>query len=258
MGIINIEVLLDVMKGSRAAFVRLAATAVAIALIMLAVLFSTTHLASFPLMFSGEVIADFFRYLPRTIELIAISFVVASIAGLLSALPPARAVKPLITSIAVGLQCIPFFLLAIVVGLAFAFSGMHPIAGMTRPGFADSLSGLLAPVGVLAMFQFPLILEHFDKRLTLGPNLRAAASSILGGLAQQFARNLPDLLTATIITEIVLGRPGEGRLFWHSLSTPAGSEAAGLLLFMALSVLVTRFLAETLTRHTTAATDSHA
>ncbi len=248
------------MKSSRAALVRLAATAVAIALIMLAVLgvFSISHLASFPLMFSGTVIADFFRHLPRTIELIAVSFVVASIAGLLSTLPYARAAKPLITSIALALQCIPFFWLALAVQMAFVIFGIYPYAGMGGSNFAGHLSGLLAPVGVLTLFQFPLIVERLNKRLALGTNLRAAVPSILSELAAQFARNLPDLITATVITEILFAQTGEGRLFWRSLSSSAGSEAAGLLLFMALSVLVTRFFAEPLTRHATEATDTHA
>lgn len=245
-----------VMKDSRGAFSRLMTTAAAIALIMLAVLgvFSTSHLASFPQMFNGKVIAEFFSHLPRTIELIAVSFVIASIAGLLSVLPTARGVKALIASVVLGLQCIPFFWLAIAVQFAFGSFGISPIAG--TGGFAAHLSDLFAPVCVLTLFQFPLIVEHLNTRLTPGTNLRAAAPSILGGLAEQFARDLPDLLTATIITEIVFAWPGAGRLFWHSLRY--APQAAGLLVFVALSVLVTRFLAETLDRRTKEVTASHA
>jgi peptide/nickel transport system permease protein len=238
------------------ALLRLVATAGAIVLIMLVVLgvFSTSHLASFPQMFNGKIIAELFSYLPRTIELIAVSFVVASIAGVLSALSTARAVRALIASVVLGLQCIPFFWLAIAVQFVFGAFGKNPIAG--TGGFTGHLSDLFAPVVVLALFLFPLIAEPLSRRLTLGPNLRTAAPPILGALAEQFARDLPDLLTATIITEIVFAWPGAGRLFWHSLHFAARPEPAALLLLMALSVLLARFLSVTLIRRE--ATDSHA
>jgi peptide/nickel transport system permease protein len=231
----------------RVALLRLVATAGGIVLIMLVILgiFSRSHFASFSRMFSGEVIGDILLRLPQTAELIAVSFVVASIAGLLCVLPHPRVLKPLITSIALVLECIPFFWLATALVFALSRVGMYPMMGSGEANLAGHLSRLFAPALVLTIFQFPLVVGHLNKRPPLGSNLRALARSIFSGLGVQFARDLPEVLTATVITELIFGWPGDGRLFWYFLRYESASSVAGLLLFAALSVLVIRFLAET-------------
>jgi peptide/nickel transport system permease protein len=248
------------MKDRRDSMVRLAATAIAIVLIMFAVVgaFSTSHFTSVLRMSTGEAIAYFFLFLPRTIELIAVSFVVASTAGALSILPFARAAWPLIKGLALGLKCIPFFWLAVALEIALSLAGMNPISGTGGSDVAGHLSRLFAPAFVLAIYQFPLIVDYLDERLKVSAGFRPAGASLLGALGAQFARDLPDVLTATVVTEIVFAWPGDGRLFWHFLSFQAVSPAEGILLLTALSVLATRFLVATLTRRTAESADAHA
>jgi len=248
------------MKAQRDTLVRFAATAIAIVLIMFAVVgaFSTSHFASVLRMSTAEAIADFLLFLPRTIELIAVSFVVASTAGALSVLPFARAVWPLIKGLALGLQCIPFFWLAVALEIALGLAGMNPISGTGGPDVAGHLSRLFAPAFVLAIYQFQLIVDYLDERLRLSASFRPAGASLLGALGAQFARDLPDVLTATVITEIAFAWPGDGRLFWYFLSFQAVSPAEGMLLFTALFVLATRFLVALLTRRKAENADAHA
>ena len=251
------------MKDSRVPFFRLVATAVAIVLILFAVMgvLGASHLASFPLVLTGKVVADLFRYLPPTLELIVVSFFVASTVGFVSALPSARSIKPLVTSIALGLQCIPLFWLAIAMELVlggFLRLPMGGFEGADRINLAGHLSRLILPAAVLTMFQFPLVVEYFNDHPALGMTTRAEAASIVGGLAAQLVNNLPDIIPATMITEIVFTWPGEGRLLWDSLLRQhAAVPLASFLVFMALFVLVTRFLVEAFAQHRKQAADSH-
>jgi ABC-type dipeptide/oligopeptide/nickel transport system permease component len=239
------------------AFVRLIATAIAIVLTLFAVMsiLGVSPVVSSPLGLTGNVVADLFRYLPPTLELIVVSFIVASIVGFVSALPSVRSFKPVVTSIALVLQCIPFFCLAIAAWFALNLFGA--LIGVADP---TSSSGHLARVifqaVVLTMFQFPLVVEYFNSRPALGLPARAEAASIVAGLATQFVNNLPDIIAAAMISEIFFVLPGEGRLFWGSLLHQR-STLVGFLLFMALLVLVTRFLVDTFARRTKDAMDSH-
>ncbi len=246
--------MLDLVKDPRAAHLRLIATTTAIALIVLAVLSlrGARYIAAFPYIFSSKAVAPFFENLPYTLELIGVSALSASIVGFLYARFSIQVWKPVTSALALVLQSIPFFWLAITMQLFLGVSGRLPTAGFSSTehfSLTDHIWHLILPAGALTLLQLPAIVECFNEPLLDCTSHRGAESSILAALAMQFARNLPDIITATIITEIIFAWPGVGRLFWEStVRNGTASELAGFLLFLALFVLVTCFIVERVTR----------
>lgn len=231
----------DVMKGIGASFGRLAATAIVVPLCLFGVLLilGSPYVASFPLVFGSKVVGEFFQLLPPTLELIIISFLVASIAGWGLALLFRGRLKRLNIGVALVLQSIPFFVLAFAVLALF---------------YLINPSKLFLSVGALTLFHLPYIIEYFNEQIEPKMSLRRTASSILGGLATQFARYLPDIISATMIAELTFRWPGVVELFKASPSDQhAAAPNAGLLLFLALFVLVVRFIVQTFARTKNAA-----
>ena len=240
----------------RAALLKLIATAVAVALIVLAVLsvLGPSYLASFPHIFTSKVVGPFLERLPYTLELIGVSFLIALIVAFGCAWVPFRILKPVVAAVALIFQCIPFFWLVIVMQLIFAMYGGFPTGGSSGTDqfdFVDRFRYLALPAGALSLFQFPSLVEYFNKHASAGRNLRGSATSILGGLGVHFARNLPDVITATTITELAFAWPGVGRLLFYSfVSNSSASFPAGILLFIGLLVLAVRFAADAFARST--------
>lgn len=238
-------------------FVRAISTAVAIALVVLAMMsvFEKSYFTSYSPALTAKVVAYVFHYLPWTLELVVVSFFVASVLGFASCLRPFRRARSVTIGVALVLQSIPFFVLALAIEGLGVYTRL-PIGG-TGATFADNLAHLILPVGALALFQLPPMVEFFNSRPESEMRLPALGPIILGGLAAHFARNLPDLITATIVTEVVFAWRGDGWLFWGLLSHAYPYQLVGLLFVMALFVLVKRLGAEIVTRRTAHAPGNH-
>jgi len=238
----------------RAALLGLVTTAIAVVLIVLAVLCipGLSYLAAFPHIFTGKVIGPILERLPYTLELIGVSFLVASVLAFGCVQFSIRTLKPLATFLAVVLRCVPFFWLAMVLQLVFAILGgfqAGKTSGSDRFDLVDHLRYLAGASGALTLFQLPSLIEYFNKRLAVCAKGRNNfAASILSGLAVQFAENLPDVITATIITELVFAWPGVGRLLYSGDGNLSASLPTGILLFLALLVLAVRFVTEAFAR----------
>lgn len=238
---------LGVNPQSRQAFFRLVTTAATIALISLAILVAggRSRLGAVSSGFTTNPVLDFFRYLPSTAELIAVSFFTASIVGLGLTLLLRERLKPLATGIVVVLRCIPFFWLALAMPIIGMFARL-PSAGRISAGpfmLGDHLLHLILPAGVLALFQLPPIIEYFGGRLTREMTFRAAGRVVFSGLGAQFVTLLPDVFAATMFTEVVFAWPGDGRLFFMlARFGGSGYEVVTILSLTVLCVLFVRFL----------------
>jgi len=100
--------------------------------------------------------------------------------------------------------------------------------------------------------------EFFEDRIARRSTSGVEVVPVLRGLAKQFANNLPGVITATMITEVVLVWPGEAMLFVRSVAWPEEAPlAASFLLLSALCVLAVRFGVELFVRSDLEATGSH-
>ncbi len=70
---------------------------------------------------------------------------------------------------------------------------------------------------------------------------------MLSGLGAQFAATLPEVVAATMFTEVVFAWPSDGRLFFE-LARFGGTryELVAFLLLTALCVLAARFLVDSI------------
>jgi len=96
-------------ESRRTALLRPIATAAPMAMIVLAVLRipgDVPYVSWFRNIFTGNVPVEILRHLPPTLELIAVSFVVASAVGFGCALLYAGALKPVVSGLSVALRCI--------------------------------------------------------------------------------------------------------------------------------------------------------
>ena len=157
-------------ESRRTALLRPIATAAPMAMIVLAVLRipgDVPYVSWFRNIFTGNVPVEILRHLPPTLELIAVSFVVASAVGFGCALLYAGALKPVVSGLSVALRCIPFFRLALQL-VSAGYYGRLPAAGIAgTAGFdiADRQSHLILPGGALTLFQLPPIVEYLSRRL---------------------------------------------------------------------------------------------
>jgi ABC-type dipeptide/oligopeptide/nickel transport system permease component len=174
----------------------------------------------------------FFARLPSTLALMVFSLVIAALAtfGLsaMSSRVPIR-FRPIAENITVLLRSIPFVWLAAIVALLVVMYGKLPgdaIGPSALPYFdlRDQVAHLIPPSICLALFQIPFL----------------AGAKSLGDLYRVFAKSLPQILGALVVTETFFAWPGDGRLLYQALSLGAPSVAVSLLLIASVSVLLMR------------------
>lgn len=200
---------------------------------------------------SEPVLTAIARRLPRSVELIFASLIIALIGGFVGAYVSARSTNRTlgraVRGVVLALRCIPFFWLAVTLEFLIAQRGKPPTGGY---------GSLIPPAFTLALFQIPIIAEYFNQRFAARANRAPMLASTVLGLCVFLIMELPEIIGATIITELVFAWPGEGRLFFHALSQDDLWLATGLVLFNALLVLALRFVGQVFTarRMTTEAT----
>ena len=212
----------------RSIFADSVGTLAALALISLA--FAWIVGAHFSLPVLGAAAAAFFRYLPSTLGLLIVSFLIAALVGFLVSLPALRSVRPLIHAGVTALQCIPLFVLAIAIEIPAGF-----IFGVR--------SLYIGALVVLTIFQLPLTVAYHDAWLARGLTLRRAARSAAGALARRFDENFPGILSASMITEVIFAWRGEGRLLLAMVAYGPALSVVVFLFLIALLVLLIRTLA---------------
>ena len=239
------------MIGDRSVLVRPIATAVAIVLTMVAIMIvlGRADLISPATIFNAKVLNSIVVRLPTTFELVLVSFIVASVFGFATTRLSIQWARTLVSGATVVLSSIPLFVLALVIEIGYyllggpriVVSGVHPLI-------------LIAPVVVLALFQFPIILDYFNNRDRRRSTARSETIAMFRGLAVLFADKFSEILSAAMIVELFFGLPGEGRWlgnpFWFRPQDAA--PLVTFLLFNAFVVLVIRNLVDVVTRRSIA------
>jgi len=184
--------------------------------------------------------ADAGMRLPLTFAIIAISFVLASLVGVLCTLSRAPWWQTAIAATARALRAIPFFWLAfvlqfvILVHLGSLGAGRSP----NTPLYARWY--LILPICLLAIAQLPAIVEYLCRRRLASPIER---TSLPRDLFAIFADRLPAIITTAIVVELFFALPGESPTLFSALSQSDIALFSGIIVCSALLVLVVRFVA---------------
>lgn len=242
----------------RTVLVRALATAVAIVGIVFALtaLFGSPSLV--PAVISeGKILGLIFSSLPRTLELVAASFIIASLVGLALTRLPAHSFRTVVSGIMTCLQSVPIFLVAIVAQIVLGVRFGWPTAGTcSNPcTLGEQLFHLALPAATLAVYQLPAVVAFFESQEVAG--IRVKPASTMRDLAVLFAERLPDVVSAAIIVEAIYVWSGEGRLFFDmhvAYDADKGAFVAYLVL-NALLLLLIRALAAVVQRRDGAETD---
>ena len=235
------------MIGDRAVLIRPIATAVAIVLTMVAVIIvlGRADLVSPATILNAKVLTSIILRLPLTLELVLVSSIVASIFGYAIARLSIKPARTLVSRATVVLRCVPLLVLA----LATQFV-LYDISVRWSAFFSLSPQIFIMSAVLLALFQFPIVLDYFNNRDRRESTVRSETGAMFRGLAVLFADNISEILSAAMIVELFLGWRGEGRWlgnpFWFGPRDAA--PLVTFLLFNAFVVLVIRALVDVVTR----------
>lgn len=199
---------------------------------------------------SEPVLSAILERLPATLELIVASLIIAATIGWILAVLSARAptrVRPVVANLALPLQCIPFFWVAVV---AQAFVGFHVrgpnpfgLAALDHFELRDWAMRLIFPALALAFVQINTLAEYLRSNPAATLHGLQKQVSIVAGLFNAFAQMLPEVIGGAVIIEVLFAWPGDGRMFFNGTGRADMSLLAGTVLFGALAVLVIRFVA---------------
>ena len=166
---------------------------------------------------------------PWTLELIVGSFVLAALMALAVAALSMRApasLRGIAENLALPIRCIPYLWLALEGALVvIVHKGTLGGNDLSHFDLRDWAVHLLNPAVCLALFQLPFY----------------SGARSLRDVLRSFARALPEILGAVVITETIFAWPGVGRLFYVALAMSGSlSFAVALILVAALAVLLVR------------------
>jgi peptide/nickel transport system permease protein len=175
--------------------------------------------------------------LPLTLELLSVAVIIALVAGLICAILAVRTSRTVVTYLVLALHSIPYFWLVIVLQMASARQNVDVMSGPLR---------LLFPAALLALFLLPSVVNYFAENRVPSATGRPSPGAFLVGMVVRLGDNLPALITASIITEVIFAWPGEGRVLYGALGQWDLSFVATFLLLSALLVLAVRFFSRLL------------
>jgi ABC-type dipeptide/oligopeptide/nickel transport system permease component len=192
-----------------------------------------------------SVFVEVAQRLPFTAELVVASFIVAVALGFVLGGLPRRVPGPVrraLLAVAVGLRAIPFFWLAVAAPLPVFLVMQDPhafgLASLDHFDIRDRLAHLWGPASVLAVCQIPALASFFS-----APANASSAKPLLGSLYAVFARGLPEVIGAALITEVAFGWPGLARIVITGEMGSAVIGYAGSLLVVGVVALIVRAFA---------------
>ena len=209
--------------------------------------------------------------LPATLELMAISFVLALVlsllAGVLSALKQGTFVDDLVSVISTaGISAPVFWIGLMAIALFSLHLGLLPSGGreaLTENGsLTDRLRHLLLPVSVLSLAYFASWTRYVRSSMleaVRGDFVRTARAKGLNEqtvIFKHVMRNallpvvtiifmqVPTLFTGAVITETVFSWPGMGRLFYEGLVRHDYSRVMGIVVVVTLIIIFFNLLGD--------------
>jgi peptide/nickel transport system permease protein len=192
--------------------------------------------------FSLPVASAILGRLPASIELLLFSCAIALLAGLALTYVARinRTASRLITAVALVVRNIPFFWIAVIVAmLASTVRGDYFVGWASMDGFSlsDHFVHAILPGCLVAMVALTVILEaRSEFRVEEPPTL----ASTLWFCVRALVERLPEIVAASLLTEIMFVWPGLGRLFWNAIRRGDVLMAASTLLFVAIVSIVAR------------------
>ena len=220
----------------------------------------------------NDVLGLILNRVPATLSLMLTSLIIFTVVGVLLAIIVARHPKSLIDRGGSALEVIgysvPAFWLAQIILLVFALQlRWFPTNGMTNSRYAyegwayftDVLHHLILPASVLGMrylainFRYAraamrdaLSQDYIVAARAKGlPEKRIVFHAFRNGILPVitvFGLNVTDILAGSILTEIVFGWPGIGRLMYDAMYARDYPLLMGIFIFVSIGIIITNLL----------------
>jgi|HubBroStandDraft_5_1064220.scaffolds.fasta_scaffold11110_6 peptide/nickel transport system permease protein len=162
--------------------------------------------------------------LPVTLELLIGSMIVSLAFGLTVAWVASRTrnrfINRSIAALALVLQSVPFFWLALSLSVLAAIRFGHSVFGSAssnRFSLTDHIAHLILPACIAALAQIPIVVCALKSSAKQNHGFEFMSRLYLAMLA--LAERLPEVIGACLITELAFAWPGEGRFLFNAVNT---------------------------------------
>jgi len=186
--------------------------------------------------------------LPVTLELLVGSMIISLAFGLAAAWVASRTRNRIfngtIAALALVLQSIPFFWLALSLSVLAAIRLGHSVFGWAssnRFSLTDHIVHLILPAGIAALAQIPIVVSALKSSAKQNRGFEFTSRLYTAMLA--LAERLPEVIGACLITELAFAWPGEGRFLFNAVNTfDQPALAMGVVVFFGWLTLLFRVI----------------